>query len=108
MPTVRRPSSWAVRKTRMAISLRLATRSLRMGRGGCRGASSGMVAVLDVIGATGNHDERVYPRECQDGMLAPREGSNRRASSKNVARGHAEIDSRKAGIPYPQLKLRHQ
>src|SRR5438093_7713836 len=31
MATVRMPNSWAVRKTRMAISLRLATRGLRIG-----------------------------------------------------------------------------
>src|SRR5262245_24715987 len=42
MATVRRPSSWPVRKTRMAISPRLVTMSLRTGRSG--GVSSGMAA----------------------------------------------------------------
>src|ERR1700722_14389903 len=40
MATVRTPSSWAERKTRMAISLRLATRSLRMVRVMARSVST--------------------------------------------------------------------
>src|SRR5437879_484499 len=43
MATVRTPSSWAVRNTRMAISLRLAASSLPRGR---EGGSSGMKNIL--------------------------------------------------------------
>src|SRR5947209_2020595 len=50
MATVRMPNSWAVRNTRMAISLRLATRSLRMRRGTAAG-DSGMVNGLKECGS---------------------------------------------------------
>src|SRR5215831_2956692 len=64
MATVRMPSSWEDRKTRMAISLRLATSSLRMRPGGAA-ASSGMV---DLSSRAGDAGERQYPRERTGGL----------------------------------------
>src|SRR5262249_35855303 len=61
------PSSWLEGKTRMAISLRVAARSLRKGRGGGSCASSGMVDPRVGGGRPPRqcpgHGERLYPRE---------------------------------------------
>src|SRR4051812_18270801 len=59
MATVRMPSSLAVRKTRMAISLRLATSSLRIGTSAIDGPS-GMAA--GPLGKANGNAGQHYPR----------------------------------------------